>query len=88
MGVLPLQLQDGQSWKSLGINGDETFDITGLNNDLEPQQTLTVTGTREDGSTFEFEVIARLDSQVDIDYYRNGGILQLVLRNFLASQEA
>ncbi len=88
MGVLPLQLKDGQSWQSLGIKGDETFDITGLNDDLEPQQTLTVTGTRPDGSTFEFEVIARLDSQVDIDYYRNGGILQLVLRNFLASQEA
>lgn len=88
MGVLPLQLKDGQSWQSLDIKGDETFDITGLNDDLEPQQTLTVTCTRPDGSTFEFEVIARLDSQVDIDYYRNGGILQLVLRNFLASQEA
>ena len=83
MGVLPLQFKDGDSWKSLGITGRETFDITGLGNDIRPGQTVTVTATREDGSTFTFEVIVRLDSLVEIDYYRNGGILQTVLRQML-----
>lgn len=84
MGVLPLQFQEGHGWSSLGLNGRETFNITGLCNDVAPGQQLTVTATREDGSTFEFHVIARLDSSVDIDYYRNGGILQTVLRQMLA----
>ncbi len=86
MGVLPLQFQPGHSWKTLGITGRETFDITGLNNDVQPGQTVTVTATREDGTTFEFPVIVRLDSMVDIDYYRNSGILQTVLRQMLAQQ--
>lgn len=80
MGVLPLQFADGQSWKSLGITGHETFDILGLSDDLKPGQRVEVRATREDGSTFTFPVIVRLDSVVDIDYYRNGGILQKVLR--------
>ncbi|MGF9711882.1 aconitate hydratase AcnA [Paenibacillus naphthalenovorans] len=84
MGVLPLQFIDGQSWKSLGLTGTETFDIVGLNNDVQPGQKLTVNVTREDGSTFSFEVIARLDSYVDVEYYRNGGILQTVLRQIMA----
>jgi aconitate hydratase len=86
MGVLPLQFVEGQSWKSLGITGHETFDILGLSDDLQPGQTVKVRATREDGSTFEFDVIVRLDSVVDIDYYRNGGILQKVLRQ-LAQEE-
>lgn len=84
MGVLPLQFQDGQSWKSLGITGRETFDILGLNNGVQPGQTLKVVATREDGSSFEFNVTARLDSMVDVDYYHNGGILQTVLRQMIA----
>mgnify|MGYP001361132406 CR=1 FL=1 len=83
MGVLPLQFADGASWKSLGITGRETFDIEGLNNDIQPGQRLTVKATREDGSTFEFPVICRLDSMVDVDYYRNTGILQTVLRQIM-----
>ncbi len=86
MGVLPLQFQNGQSWKTLGITGRETFDIAGLSNDVQPGQTLTVKATREDGSTFEFPVTVRLDSMVDVDYYRNSGILQTVLRQMLAAQ--
>jgi len=86
MGVLPLQFQNGQSWKSLGITGRETFDIIGLSNDVQPGQTVTVKATREDGSTFEFPVTVRLDSMVDVDYYRNSGILQTVLRQMLAAQ--
>lgn len=85
MGVLPLQFQEGQSWKTLGITGRETFDITGLSNDVQPGDSVTVTATREDGTTFEFPVIVRLDSLVDVDYYRNGGILQTVLRQMIAN---
>jgi aconitate hydratase len=87
MGVLPLQFEAGQSWKSLGITGRETFDIQGLSNDVTPGQTVTVSAKREDGSTFEFKAIVRLDSMVDVDYYRNGGILQTVLRQMIAGQK-
>jgi aconitate hydratase len=80
MGVLPLQFKAGENWNSLGINGTETFDILGLNDQLQPGQTLSVKATRADGSTFNFDVITRLDSTVDVEYYRNGGILQTVLR--------
>jgi len=85
MGVLPLQFINGDSWKSLGITGRETFDITGLSNDVQPGQTVKVTATREDGSTFEFQAAVRLDSMVDVDYYHNGGILQTVLRQMIAN---
>jgi aconitate hydratase len=84
MGVLPLQFLSGDSWQSLGITGRETFDIVGLTNDLKPGDTVKVVATREDGSKFEFPVTVRLDSYVDIDYYRNGGILQTVLRQMIA----
>jgi len=80
MGVLPLQFANGQGWKSLNIDGTEVYDILGLDNDVKPGQTIKVVGTRQDGATFEFEAIVRLDSVVDIEYYRNGGILQTVLR--------
>ncbi|MBP2114997.1 aconitate hydratase AcnA [Paenibacillus silagei] len=88
MGVLPLQFQEGYGWSSMGLTGRETFDITGLDNHVLPGQELTVTATREDGTQFDFPVIARLDSTVDIDYYRNGGILQTVLRQMLADATA
>ena len=80
MGVLPLQFANGTSAQSLGITGRETFDIVGLSDNVQPGQTVKVKATREDGSSFEFDVIVRLDSTVDVDYYRNGGILQTVLR--------
>lgn len=83
MGVLPLQFQEGYGWSSLGINGTETFDILGIDNEVKPGQALTVVAKREDGTKFEFPVTARLDSTVDIDYYRNGGILQTVLRQMI-----
>ncbi|WP_018754898.1 aconitate hydratase AcnA [Paenibacillus terrigena] len=86
MGVLPLQFQDGQSWKTLGITGRETFDILGLSNEVQPGQSVKVIATREDGSSFDFEAIVRLDSMVDVDYYHNGGILQTVLRQMIANQ--
>ncbi|HEU4963263.1 MAG TPA: aconitate hydratase AcnA [Bacilli bacterium] len=79
MGVLPLQFANGESHKSLGLTGREVFSITGLSNDVKPGQTVKVTATKEDGSTFEFDAIVRLDSVVDVLYYKNGGILQTVL---------
>lgn len=87
MGVLPLQFKEGYGWSSLGLNGRETFDIVGLSNDVTPGQELTVTATREDGTEFDFPVIARLDSMVDVDYYHNGGILQTVLRQLMQNDE-
>ncbi len=86
MGVLPLQFVNGESWQSLGLTGEEKFDIQGIDENLQPQQKLTVKATRADGSQFTFEVLARLDTPVEVEYYRNGGILQTVLRN-LANQK-
>jgi len=88
MGVLPLQFQEGQGWKTLNITGREKFDIVGLTNDVQPGQAVQVIATREDGTTFEFPVRVRLDSTVDVDYYRNGGILQTVLRQMIAANAA
>jgi aconitate hydratase len=87
MGVLPLQFEEGDSWQSLGLTGEETFDIEGLNDDVQPFQKVKVTATKADGSKVEFHGIVRLDSQVDIEYYRNGGILQTVLRQILNKDE-
>ena len=88
MGVLPLQFQEGNGWKTLNITGREKFDIVGLNNDVQPGQTVQVIATREDGTSFEFPAIVRLDSMVDVDYYRNSGILQTVLRQMIAANNS
>ncbi len=81
MGVLPLQYEVGQNAESLGLTGREAFDISGLAGGLAPRQKVTVKAARADGSTITFTAIARLDTPVDVDYFRNGGILQTVLRN-------
>ncbi len=83
MGVLPLQFEDGQSAESLGLTGLETFDITGIADDLEPREKLTVVAERKDGSKQTFTVTARIDTSVEVKYYRNGGILHTVLRKML-----
>ena len=83
MGVLPLQFLDGESAQSLGIDGQETFDIVGLTEEIKPQQELPVTATKPDGRILRFKVLTRLDSNVDIVYFKNGGILHTVLRNLL-----
>ncbi len=85
MGVLPLVYESGQNAESLGLTGREAFDVLGLAGKLEPRQKVTVRAKREDGSVVEFRAIARLDTPVDVDYYRNGGILQTVLRNLAKS---
>lgn len=83
MGVLPLEFEDGENAESLGLTGREVYDITGLSDDLQPLQDVTVTATDEDGSVKSFSATVRIDTPVEIDYYRNGGILHTVLRNFL-----
>ncbi len=82
MGVLPLQFPEGTTRQSLGIDGTETFAVTGLPT-LTPGGSLTVTATREDGSEVAFEALARVDSPVEIDYLRHGGILPMVLRQMV-----
>ena len=82
MGVLPVQYAEGESAESLGLTGHESFDIGGLA-DLEPGKELTVKATTDDGETREFKVKARVDSPVEVEYLRNGGILHTVLRQFL-----
>ncbi len=84
MGVLPLEFESGSSWKSLGLNGSETFDISGLDDNLKPGQIVQVTATAADGSKTEFAAKVRIDTPVEVDYYRNGGILQTVLKRLAA----
>ncbi len=83
MGVLPLVFKDGQNAETLGLTGRETVDIVGINDSIQPRQELEVRATKEDGKTVIFKAIARLDTKVEVDYYKNGGILQTVLRNLL-----
>ncbi|GAB5403755.1 MAG: aconitate hydratase AcnA [Aureliella sp.] len=80
MGILPLQFEDGQTWQSLGLTGEETFDIGADGEEIEPRGTVTVTATKEDGSTQQFKTAVRIDTPVELDYYKNGGILPTVLR--------
>ncbi len=80
MGVLPLQYLPGQNRESLGLTGRERFTIRGVATDLVPGKILAVEALRDDGTSVTFEALARLDSLVDIEYYRHGGILPFVLR--------
>ena len=82
MGILPLKFMDGQNAESLGLKGDEVYDIAGLNK-LEPKSVLTVKSKKSDGSVVEFQVTALLNTDVEVNYYSNGGILHTVLRNLV-----
>jgi aconitate hydratase len=82
MGVLPLIFKEGDSWERLGLDGSETYSMTGIKN-MKPRKILQVKAVREDGSEVNFEVIARLDTEVDVDYFENAGILPNVLRKML-----
>jgi aconitate hydratase len=84
MGILPLQYRPGENRESLGLSGEEVFTIDGIASGLAPLQTLTVTATAADGSSKSFEVVCRIDTPVELDYYRHGGILQYVLRQILS----
>lgn len=81
MGVLPLQFKEGESADTLGLDGSETFSID-VSDDLQPRDIVPVTAQKANGETIEFEAVCRIDTPVEIDYYRNGGILQYVLRDY------
>jgi aconitate hydratase len=85
MGVLPLAYPPGTDRKSLGLTGAETFSIGGIANGLTPGGTVTVTARDDSGKETVFQPVVRLNSEVELDYYRHGGILQRVLRQFLRS---
>lgn len=87
MGVLPLQFPAGETAASLGLDGTETFDIAGVTalNEGTTPKTVKVTATKEDGSTVEFDAVVRIDTPGEADYFRNGGILQYVLRSLVAA---
>ena len=83
MGVLPLQFTDGATRQSLGLNGTETFDIKGVAEGLSPRSDLDCTIHRADGSSVDVKLLCRIDTLDELDYYKNGGILQYVIRNML-----
>ena len=87
MGVIPLEFPSGQNAQTLGLDGTETFSITGIAENLTPHKSLDVTATKENGQAITFRCRARLDSAIEIEYYRHGGILHYVLRGFLKPTE-
>ena len=84
MGVLPLTFEDGESWQSIGLKGDEKVTIRGLQGDLKPRQKLTAEIVSSDGSLKQVSLLCRIDTLDELEYYRNGGILHYVLRNLAA----
>jgi aconitate hydratase len=84
MGVLPLQFPEGISAQTLKLDGTETYDITGLSDSIQPRQDVTLTITRNDGTKLEQTVKLRIDTPIEVDYYRHGGILPFVLRQLIA----
>jgi aconitate hydratase len=86
MGVLPLVYQKGETRPTLGLTGEETYDIPGLSDNIKPMDRLQVIATAADGTKKEFTAVCRIDTPVEIDYYRNGGILQTVLRRMLSGK--
>ncbi|MBI1887990.1 MAG: aconitate hydratase [Nitrosomonadales bacterium] len=84
MGVLPLQFKGGDSPASLNLSGEESFDIGGIDENLKPQQDVTLTIKRKDGSTQQVPLLLRIDTPIEVDYYRHGGILPYVLRGLVA----
>jgi aconitate hydratase len=85
VGVLPLQFQAGDNIESLGLTGHEIFDITDIAGELKPGQLVTVRARRDDGSEMTFLALARLDTPVEVEYYRNGGVLHTILRRMIES---
>ncbi len=86
MGVLPMVFMEGENQETLGLTGNETYDISGISENLTPGKIVDVSATKPDGSKVEFKAKLRLDSGVDVEYYKHGGILNYVLRNFLKSE--
>jgi aconitate hydratase len=80
MGVLPLQFLPGQGAEALGLDGTERYEVRGIEGGMEPGATLSVRAERGDGEVLEFQALVRLDTRVEVEYWRHGGILQMVLR--------
>ena len=85
MGVLPLQFAPGQGHESLGLSGEELYAVQGIASGLVPGSQLVVVARAANGTEQKFEVVTRLDTAMELDYYRHGGILQYVLRQLLRS---
>jgi aconitate hydratase len=81
---LPCQFKEGTTAQTLKLDGSETYDILGLNESLQPRQELTLVIHRPDGSAEKVPIIARIDTPIEVEYYRDGGILPFVLRQLLA----
>jgi len=88
MGVLPLQFLQDENAEALGLDGTEVYTIAGLDDTISPAQKLMVSASRADGNRKKFQVLSRLDSKIEIDYYRNNGILQYMLRQLSLKQKA
>jgi aconitate hydratase len=84
MGVMPLNFINGQSRDTLGLKGDESFTVH-IPSNLKPRQLIKVEATRADGSTLAFDTLCRVDTPVEVEYYRNGGILNTVLRKMISA---
>jgi aconitate hydratase len=84
MGVLACQFKNGESYESLGITGEESFDVTGLEGGIKPQMDVTLTITKKDGSKKSTQVLLRIDTPIEVDYYLHGGILPYVLRELIS----
>jgi aconitate hydratase len=85
MGVLPCQFKGSDTVASLGIKGDETFDVTGLEGGIKPQMDVMLTIHRADGTAKSVPVLLRIDTPIEVDYYKHGGILPFVLRELMAA---
>jgi len=85
MGVLPLQFIGDDSVQSLNITGNEVYDLKGLEGEIRPQQLATLVITRANGDVQEVRVLLRIDTPIEVDYYKHGGILPFVLRQLLAA---
>jgi aconitate hydratase len=84
MGVLPLQFKGNDSVQSLKLDGSEEYDISGIDGEIRPQQDVTLTVRRQDGSSQDVPLLLRIDTPIEVDYYQHGGILPYVLREILA----
>jgi aconitate hydratase len=87
MGVMPLQLKEGDTAASLGLDGRETYAVRGLSGGISPRQEATVVATRDDGSTVEFPVTVRADGATEVEILRHGGVLQMVSASCSARAE-
>ena len=83
MGVLPLQFKSGDNAESIGLNGTETYNISGISGRIKPGQDVSIVAVKENGSEIKFSVRCRIDTEVEVDYHRNGGVLHTVLKRML-----